>query len=105
MRFVSLVFTALILTGCVGAVPPLDGLSYIASDKGFVDHIISYGSGKNCSGVRVEQGQTYCEEDEITVRPKVHCYRTLANVTCYTEADPHKTGQRVIGNNEHNLPN
>lgn len=101
MRVVILVVGALILAGCVAAVP-IDGASYVVSNKGLVDHLVSLGSGKNCSRVRTEQGLTYCEEDEINVRPNVNCYRTLGRVTCYTKRDPFNTGQSIIGSNEHN---
>ncbi|MEG3618894.1 hypothetical protein V5T82_10550 [Magnetovibrio sp. PR-2] len=55
----------------------------VGTDKTVLDHIVSYSSGKDCSTVRSEQGRTYCREDEPNPTPQVHCYRSLADVTCY----------------------
>lgn len=88
------------LAGCVGAsgvVPgaaQLEGVSTIATEKPFTDHVVSFFSGKNCSSIRREKGQTYCEEDELqSAAPKVYCYRALGGVTCYDRPDPFD-GQR-----------
>ena len=78
-------------------------LSIMGTDKTIADHVISLGSGKNCSTVRRERGLHYCEEDEPQVRPDVYCYNTLARVTCYKQPDPYLNGSRILGNNDHNL--
>ena len=81
----------------------LEGAAVMGTDKTIPDHVISYYSGKDCSTVRKERGQTYCVEDEPNPTPAVHCYRTLDRVSCYDRRDPHRDGQREMGNNDHNL--
>ncbi len=78
-------------------------LSIIGTDKTIADHVISLGSGKNCSTVRRERGLHYCEEDEPEAKAQVYCYNTLARVTCYGKPDPHQSGARRLGINDHNL--
>jgi len=70
----------------------------MASDKTIGDHLVSFQSGKDCSTVRVEQGRTYCKEDEPNPIPDVHCYRTIGDVTCYSEPDPQRHLDDRIGN-------
>ncbi len=77
-----------------------EGVSTVLTKKTVTDHIVSLASGKNCSTVRVDRGQSYCVEDEINPPPKVYCYRTLGSVSCYNEPDPYKGGQKAIGRDE-----
>jgi len=70
----------------------------MATDKTLSDHFVSYQTGKDCSTVRVEQGRTYCREDEPNPIPNVHCYRTIGDVTCYSEPDPQRKLDDRIGN-------
>ena len=96
----------MLLGGCTsGNLVHMDIFSVVATDKTLVDHAVSLGSGKNCSSVRVEQGMRYCEEDELKIKPAVHCYKTLGRVSCYEQKDPYKTNRPEIGNNDHNLTN
>lgn len=60
----------------------------MATDKTLSDHLVSWNLGKDCSTVRVEQGRTYCREDEPNPTPTVFCYPTLGDVMCYAEPDP-----------------
>jgi hypothetical protein len=106
MRIVAAVICLLpLLGGCDSVWKPataLDGASVIFTDKTLGDHLISVGSGKDCSSVRTELGLTYCKEDEISLTPAVYCYRTLGSVDCYAKPDPYGLNQRKIGENEHN---
>lgn len=70
----------------------------MATDKTLSDHIVSYQTGKDCSTVRVENGRTYCREDEPNPIPTVHCYRTIGDVTCYSMPDPARMPDERIGN-------
>jgi hypothetical protein len=45
---------------------------------------------------------TYCEEDEVTIKQNLFCYKTLASVTCYDRPDPNP-GRRRVDLNGHNL--
>lgn len=80
-----------------------DAVTVIGTDKTIADHLVSFSSGKNCSTVRRERGLHYCEEDEPEVKSRVHCYKTLGRVTCYNRRDPHASGARKLGDNNHNL--
>ena len=97
MRILVLAAFALVvplLAGCAGSgfVPgaaQLEGVSTVVTQKPLTDHVVSFFSGKNCSTIRREKGQTYCEEDELQPgAPKVYCYRALGGVTCYDRPDP-----------------
>lgn len=70
----------------------------MATDKTLSDHLVSFRTGKNCSTVRVEQGRTYCREDEPNPMPNVHCYQTLGDVMCYAAPDPRRRPGDAIGN-------
>ena len=94
LRPLALIVPILFLAGCAGSgfVPgaaQLEGVSVVVTQKPFTDHIVSFFSGKNCSTIRREQGQTYCEEDELQPgAAKVYCYRAIGGVTCYYRPDP-----------------
>ena len=81
----------------------VEAASVMGSDKTLVDHAISFGSGKNCSTLRLERGQTYCAEDAKRVHQNLYCYRNLTGVTCYDRPDPYKDGQQRVDRNEQNV--
>ncbi len=102
----ALLLFALVLGGCSlvssspGSVPPLAGIeifSVIGTDKTLTDHLVSFSTGKNCSTIRRNLGQTYCEEDEITVPEEIYCYRTLGKVNCYAEPNPFDNRVKAVG--------
>lgn len=105
MHYVILFSGAMFLTAC-SIVPPValtDWATVGLTDKTIEDHVVSVISGKNCSTVRTNQGRTYCVEDELNPEPKVHCYRTLASVTCYDKPDPYGNGHQRVDESTHNL--
>ena len=69
----------------------------MATDKTVTDHLVSLRSGKDCSTVRIEQGRTYCREDEPNPVANVYCYETIGNVTCYAEPDPSRADNQHLG--------
>ena len=93
MRLISalalLVFT---LTSCAAVLPVavVEGVSLVTTGKAVEDHLFSAYSGKDCSAVRVNKGDTYCREDEPNPTPAVHCYQTLGDITCYDRPDPQR---------------
>ncbi|MBT4889094.1 MAG: hypothetical protein HON65_06035 [Rhodospirillales bacterium] len=87
---------ALALNGCALAV--VEGTSAAVSGKTVSDHIISFSSGKDCSTLRIENNQSYCVEDEVQqIQQTLYCYKTLAAVSCYTEPDPSRPPDQIIG--------
>ncbi len=107
MRIAIAVIGLLVLGACTPLTMPqaatAEAISAVGTGKTLSDHVISLVSGKNCRGVRVKQGLTYCEEDELIPKPDIYCYRTLARVTCYDRPDPYKGRYRIVGDNEHNM--
>lgn len=80
----------------------VEAVSLMGSDKTLVDHAVSYGSGKDCSTLRRERGQTYCLEDQAVIRPNLYCYRDLGGVTCYDRPDASNTGKQRVDRNDQN---
>lgn len=85
-----------------GTFTTFEAISLINSDKTLVDHVVSIGSGKDCSTVRKEKGMTYCLEDEPVAQQELYCYRDLGGVTCYDKPAPNKTTQQRVDRNDHN---
>ena len=105
MRRASLIAVAcLVLTAACDAVYVGSAATVVTTDKTLPDHAISLFSGKDCSTIRSERGQTYCKEDEVHPEPTVHCYRTLGRIDCYRQAeDPSISNRDRIGRNDHNI--
>ena len=101
-RPIILVFCLFLLGACdlfyVGSTATV-----ITTDKTITDHAVSFASGKDCSTIRLERGQSFCKEDEVNPEPTVHCFGTIGGVDCYKVAnDPYGERQRV-GRNDHNV--
>jgi hypothetical protein len=105
-RFVCLFAGLAMLAGCSaasavpGAAAPLaavDAASVITTKKTVSDHLISLSRGKNCSTIRVQTGQTYCEEDERVPPKEIYCYRTIGQVNCYASPRPHGEEENFLG--------
>jgi len=111
MRPVILTVTLLLVSACsnfysmaprsaiktVGNYSIVSSAVVMATDKTLTDHLVSFNTGKDCSTVRVEQGRTYCREDEPNPMPDVYCYPTLGDVMCYAQPDPMRTQDGRIG--------
>jgi hypothetical protein len=80
---------------CTGAAAVSAG-TVMATDKTLVDHTVSFFSGKDCAMIRKNAGLTYCKEDEVVAVQPQHCYRTLADVTCYTKEDPYNGRHQAV---------
>ena len=102
MRILMAMASLMLLDACAGY-GVAEGVSIISTEKSLSDHAVSIYSGKDCSTIRLERGDTYCVEDEVVPKLMVYCYRTLGKVTCYDRPDPHKGRHRRVGNNDHNL--
>ena len=80
---------ALLLGGCGPAVPALLGVeaaTVTVFGRGIVDIGVSAISGKDCSIVRLDRGQTYCKPVEVS-RPPAYCTRSLGHVDCWASRD------------------
>lgn len=95
-EFYSIVPRPLIKT--VGNFSIISAGVVMATDKTLSDHLVSYNTGKDCSTVRIEQGRSYCREDEPNPMPVVHCYQTLGDVMCYAAPDPSRRPGDALGN-------
>jgi hypothetical protein len=104
MRIIAAAIACLFVASCSAATPyaMVDGATVITTEKTMADHVISLASGKDCSLVRLEQGTTYCEEDEVVPHPNLFCYRELAGVTCYDRPDLRRGESGRVGENDHN---
>ncbi len=102
MRIMMAMAGLLLLGACTGY-GAAEGISIMSTKKSLSDHVVSIYSGKDCSTLRIERGDTYCVEDEVEPKVLVYCYRTLGRVTCYDRPDPHKGRHRRVGINDHNL--
>lgn len=65
-----------------------DGMALMATGKTISDHLVSYTSGKNCSTVRRQIGQNFCEEDDLSEPEEIYCYNSLGDVNCFETSQP-----------------
>ena len=86
------------------SIAQIEAVSVMGSDKTVVDHVVSVGSGKDCSTLRKQQGLTYCVEDMPEIRPNIYCYKDQGGVTCYDRSSPNNSRQQRVDRNDHNLP-
>jgi hypothetical protein len=50
-----------------------------------VDAVVSLASGRDCSVVRLDRGQSYCRPVEAPPGPPPYCTRSLGGVDCWRE--------------------
>jgi hypothetical protein len=74
----------------------VDGVTVITTGKTISDHIISFATGKNCSTVRKQTGQNYCEEDDLSLPEEIYCYNSLGNVNCFATAQPYGQSSTTV---------
>lgn len=51
------------------------------------DAVYSWWTGRDCSVVRLDRGQTYCRPVEPAPEPPVFCTRGLGSVDCWQDPD------------------
>jgi hypothetical protein len=59
--------------------------SIVAIQRTPADAAYSWWTGRDCSVVRLDQGQTYCRPVEPKPEPQPFCTRTLASVNCWQD--------------------
>ncbi len=83
------------LGGCgpgVVALTPVDVVTVPVLGRGVTDIANSAASGRDCSVVRLDAGQTYCASRSDLTRPQPICTRTIGVVNCW--ANPALVPQR-----------
>ena len=105
VRLINWIALVTFIGGCsVVANPPLsmqgmmavDGMTVVSTGKTISDHLVSYASGKNCSTVRRQIGQNFCEEDELSEPEEIYCYNSLGDVNCFATPQPFGQGNKTI---------
>lgn len=102
LMIIPLLGLFMLLQGC-GVMMGASAGSVVVTKKTLSDHVISFSRGKNCSSVRLERGQTFCEEDEIHATAPMNCYKTLGGVTCYDRPDPYGDRAKDVGETDYNM--
>ena len=74
----------------------VDGITIATTGKTISDHFVSYTTGKNCSTVRRQIGQNFCEEDDLSEPEEIYCYNSLGDADCYTTPQPFGQGNKTI---------
>lgn len=89
MRVVALLLLLAGLTGCadpgvaVGALAGAELVSVTVLGRGIGDIAVSAVTGRDCSIVRLDRGETYCAARFPSEQPQPFCTRTLGTVTCW----------------------
>ncbi len=86
------------LSGCVfsttAVVAGANIVSYVETEKLLTDHAVSLATGMDCSAERAVREYEFCrdpaEELAAAEQDQVFCYRSLADITCYSEPDPYR---------------
>lgn len=100
------IFGLLGLSGCAAsafatkaslAFVSVSGASLMHTDRTLSDHAVSLYRKQDCALLHFEAGEAYCQDEpEAAPEPVTHCYRSLAAVTCYAEANPAETASRQM---------
>ena len=89
------------LTACTDPVSvALGGASFVSvvqTGKTLSDHAMSAATGMDCSIRNTLSGDSWClpeVHDVADPAADLFCYRSIAEVTCYTRDNPHETASR-----------
>ena len=87
-------FCAFVLTWLGGCVPatviPLTagvGADIAIFHRSMPDMVYSAVTGRDCSVVRLDEGQSYCRPVDPSVPPQPYCTRSLAGVDCWAHPE------------------
>ena len=90
-----------LLTGCTDPLSVALGgasvVSVVQTGKTISDHAMSAATGMDCSIRNSISGDSWCQpplNDAPDPGAELVCYRSIANVTCYTHDNPHETASR-----------
>lgn len=71
--------------GVTAAVIVAEGASVAVFGRGIGDIGVSAITGRDCSIVRLDRGQTYCAPRYLGPEPQAFCTRSLGVVDCWTD--------------------
>ena len=90
-----------VLTACTDPVSVALGgasvVSVVQTGKTISDHAMSAATGMDCSIGNTLSGVSWCQppvNDAPDPAADLVCYRSIAEVTCYTRDNPHETASR-----------
>jgi hypothetical protein len=89
MRTRECIALATLLAGCHPAMTPItaaalgEAASVTVFGRGSFDMMYSAVSGRDCSIVRLDRGDSYCKPTEKPPEPPPFCARTLGVADCY----------------------
>ena len=85
----SLFLPFLLLAACdpasLGAAAAAGVGSVVVIGRTPVDAVVSLASGRDCSAVRLDRGQSYCRPEEPPPGPPPYYTRSLGRVDCWRE--------------------
>lgn len=86
------------LSGCAGAgvYAGVEVASVAVLGRGVGDLAVSAVTGRDCSIVRLDKGQTYCAARNQTPPPQPFCTRTLGTVNCWSDPGLLPPGQQEV---------
>lgn len=104
-RLIPLFTTPLVALGLAACDPATQAMvagaslvSFVHTDKTLGDHVATWAFDKDCSTLTLANGKGYCHDfatqeqlaaaEAEAVAAHSYCYRTLGQITCYSEADP-----------------
>lgn len=101
LRPLGVVLALGVLTACTDPLSVALGgasvVSIVQTGKTISDHAMSAATGMDCSIGHSLSGESWCQpEIDETADPSADlvCYRSIANVTCYNQDNPHETASR-----------
>ena len=71
----------------VGALAVAEVASIVVLHRGILDTLISTFSGRDCSIVYLDRGQSYCRTPEPPPSPPPYCTRSLGVVDCWVNPE------------------
>jgi hypothetical protein len=92
---VLLISMCLSLSGCgagawvepTGAFAAANAAAIPVFQRSVPDMLVSVLTGRDCSMVRLDRGQSYCRAEEPVPEPPPYCTRSLGVVDCWADPD------------------
>lgn len=95
------------LSGCADpaslAFSGANAVSVANSGKTLADHAMSIATDQDCSLQNSLAGKAWCQPRRFAAIPShtnqtvLHCYRSIAEITCYRHENPHETATQQTG--------